>query len=164
MKRNYTQVEHSGHRIPQDTAGKMRDSHRILQGNTGNRWNVEAVFRSKIRPDFSGGFLPTSCTFRQELAGYHRKKSENFPSGILLPQNHRNHLEPDVSRPDCSTWDIQQGGRTLFHAPPNTEKSAGTTFCALQLSQFLTGSTLLLLASSILSTRNLFSGELASKP
>ena len=40
-----TQVEDSGHRIPQDPAGKMRESHRILQENTGNRWNLEAVFR-----------------------------------------------------------------------------------------------------------------------
>jgi hypothetical protein len=30
-----TQVEDSGHRIPQDPVGKMRESHRILQENTG---------------------------------------------------------------------------------------------------------------------------------
>jgi hypothetical protein len=26
----------------------MRKSHRILQENTGNRWNMEAVFRPEI--------------------------------------------------------------------------------------------------------------------
>ncbi len=30
-----SQVEGSGHRIPQDPVGKMRESHRILQENTG---------------------------------------------------------------------------------------------------------------------------------
>jgi hypothetical protein len=32
------------------------------------------------------------------------EKSEKFPAGILLPQNHRNYPEPAVSGPDCSTW------------------------------------------------------------
>jgi hypothetical protein len=50
---------------------------------------MEAVFRPKIVGIFSGGFLPTSCAFRQEPGGKHWKKSENFPAGILLPQNHR---------------------------------------------------------------------------
>ncbi len=36
------QIDHSGHRILRDPAGKMRESHRILQENTGNRWNMEA--------------------------------------------------------------------------------------------------------------------------
>jgi hypothetical protein len=100
----YTQVDDSGHRIPRDPAGKMRESHRILQENTGYRWNMEAVLRPEIARIFSGGFLSTSCAFRQKPAGNHRKKSENFPAGILLPQNHRNYPEPVVSGPDCSTW------------------------------------------------------------
>jgi hypothetical protein len=79
-------------------------SRRILQENTGNRWNMEAVFRPEIVRIFSGGFLSTSCAFRQEPAGNHRKKSENFPSGILLPENHWNYPEPAVSGPGCSTW------------------------------------------------------------
>ncbi len=37
-------------------------------------------------------------------AGNHRKKFENFPSGILLPQNYRTQPEPGVSGPGCSTW------------------------------------------------------------
>ncbi len=36
----------------------------------------------------------------------HRKKSENFPAGILLPQNHRNHPQTTVSGPDCSTLGV----------------------------------------------------------
>jgi len=41
----------------------------------------------------------------QESTGNHGKKSEKFPAGRLLPQNHRNYLEPAVSGPDCSTWE-----------------------------------------------------------
>ncbi len=51
-----------------------------------------------------GFFLVDSCAFRQELGGKDWKKSEKFPAGILLPQNHRNYPEPAVSEPDCSTW------------------------------------------------------------
>ncbi|CAF3940968.1 unnamed protein product [Rotaria magnacalcarata] len=61
---------------------------------------MEAIFRSKIRPDFSGEFLPSSGDFRQELIGNHRKKFEKFPTGTLLPQNQRNYPEPAVSRSD----------------------------------------------------------------
>jgi hypothetical protein len=45
----------------------------ILQENTGNRWNMEAVFRPEIVRIFSDGFLSTSCAFRQEPAGNHPK-------------------------------------------------------------------------------------------
>jgi hypothetical protein len=43
------QVDDSGHWIPQDPARKTRESHRILQENTGNRWNMEAVFRPNLK-------------------------------------------------------------------------------------------------------------------
>jgi hypothetical protein len=43
-----TQVDDSGHRIPQDSSGKMRESHRILQESTRNRWNMEALFWPEI--------------------------------------------------------------------------------------------------------------------
>jgi hypothetical protein len=46
---------------------------------------MEAVLRPEIVRIFSGGFLPTSCTFRQEPGGKHWKKSEKFSTGILLP-------------------------------------------------------------------------------
>jgi len=42
----------------------------------------------------------------QESTENHWKKSENFPAGILLPQNQQNSPEPAVSGPDCSTWGI----------------------------------------------------------
>jgi hypothetical protein len=58
-------------------------SRRILQENTDNRWNIEAVFRSEIDRIFSARFLPASCAFRQESAGNHRKKSGKSPFGIL---------------------------------------------------------------------------------
>jgi hypothetical protein len=83
----------------------MQESHRILQENTRNRWNMEAVFRPEIVRIFSGEFPSNSCAFRQEPAGNHQKKSENFPAGILLPQNHRNYPKPAVSGPGYSTWD-----------------------------------------------------------
>ncbi len=54
-----TQDEDSTHRIPQDPAGKMRESRCILQENTGNRWNVDAVFR----PEIFGFFPVDSCQF-----------------------------------------------------------------------------------------------------
>jgi hypothetical protein len=89
-------------------------SREILQENTGNRWNMKAVFRLEIVRIFSGEFLSTSCAFRKEPAGNHWKKSENFPAGILLPQNHRNFPEPAVSGPGCSTWDaIRKGNSEL---------------------------------------------------
>jgi len=43
----------------------------ILQEDTGNLWNIEAVFRPEIVRIFSGGFLPPSCAFLQELDGKH---------------------------------------------------------------------------------------------
>ncbi len=66
---------------------------------------MEAVFLPEVVRIFSGGFLSTSCAFRQEPAGNHRKKSENFPAGILLPQNHRNYPEPAVSGPGYMSSD-----------------------------------------------------------
>jgi hypothetical protein len=82
----------------------MRESQSFLQESTGNRWNMEAVFRPEIFRIFPGRFLSTSCAFRQEPVGNHWKKSEKFPAGILLLQNHWNNPEPAVSWPDCSTW------------------------------------------------------------
>jgi hypothetical protein len=84
--------------LPQFEATQVDDSgHWILQENTGNRWNMEAILRTKIVRIFSGGLLcfPT---------GTGQKSSEKFPSGILLPQNHRNYPEPAVSGLVCSTW------------------------------------------------------------
>ncbi len=56
----------------------LRESHLILKENTGNRWSVEAVFQPEIFRIFSGGFLLTSCAFRQEPGGKHWKNRKNF--------------------------------------------------------------------------------------
>jgi hypothetical protein len=60
-------------------------------------------YSDRILSGFSGGFLSTSCAFQQEPARNHRKKSENFPAAMLLPQITgiaRNRQFPDqVFRP-----------------------------------------------------------------
>jgi len=33
------------------------------------------------------------------------EKIQKFSARTLLPQNHRNYPEPDVSGPNCSTWE-----------------------------------------------------------
>jgi hypothetical protein len=48
-----TQVDRSCHRISQNLTEKMRESHRIVQENTGNTCNMETVFRSGISRTFS---------------------------------------------------------------------------------------------------------------
>ncbi len=47
--------------------------------------NMEAVFRSESLRTFPVDFRLASHSFRQETPVDHRKKSENFPIGILLP-------------------------------------------------------------------------------
>jgi hypothetical protein len=89
------------HGILQETCGKVAESCTKTPEIAGT---MEAVFRLEIVWIFSGGFLSTSCAFRQETARNHRKKSGKFPVGILLPQNHRNYREPAVFGPVCSTW------------------------------------------------------------
>ncbi len=61
-----TQVNDSDFRKRADSDGKRRTSHRILQENSGNRWNMEAVFRSGIFLIFPGGFPAVSCGKAQE--------------------------------------------------------------------------------------------------
>ncbi len=68
-----SQVDDSGHRIPRHPVWKMQESHWILHEDTGNRWNMEAVVRPQIVRIYSGGFLSTSCAFRQEPAGKNSK-------------------------------------------------------------------------------------------
>ncbi|CAF3415963.1 unnamed protein product [Rotaria socialis] len=54
----------------------------------------------------AGLFRRIPAKFRCFPAGTDRKSPENFPIGILLPQDQRNYSEPAVSRPDCSTWEV----------------------------------------------------------
>ncbi len=65
---------------------------------------LEAVFRPEIVRIFSGGFLSNSCVFRQELAGNHRKKSEKFQAGILLPCSSDFRCFPAETGPYLLTW------------------------------------------------------------
>jgi hypothetical protein len=56
-------------------AGKMRESHRILQESTGNRWNMEAVFRPE-NFRFFFRWIPTNFLCFPE--GTSRKSSEKI--------------------------------------------------------------------------------------
>jgi hypothetical protein len=56
--------------------------HRILQENSGNHWNMEAVFR----------WIPFNFLC--------------FPTGILLLQHQQNYPEMTVFGPDCWTWEV----------------------------------------------------------
>jgi hypothetical protein len=80
-------VEDSGHWIPQDPAGKKRKSHQILQESTGISRKWKQYSDRKFAGFFSGGFQLIPCAFREEPVRNHRKKSENFPVGILLPRS-----------------------------------------------------------------------------
>jgi hypothetical protein len=60
----------------------------IVQENTRNSWNIEAVFWTGIVRIFYGGFLSSSCAFWQEPT-----------------RNHRNYPELAVSGLGRSTWE-----------------------------------------------------------
>ena len=69
-----TQVNDSGGRILQESAGKCGESYRILQQNTANSWNMESIFPPgifRIFPMISGRFL-------QESTGSCRNPSEKI--------------------------------------------------------------------------------------
>ena len=74
----HTQVDRSCHRILQDLPGKMRESHRILQENTGNTWNMEAAFPPGI-------FRIFSDDFRTDPARKHWKLSESTGKNPEIP-------------------------------------------------------------------------------
>ncbi len=65
-----TQVDDSGHRILQERYGKVIVSCRKAPEIAGT-WKQYSG--RKIFGFSSGGFLPTSCAFRQEVGGKHRK-------------------------------------------------------------------------------------------
>ena len=58
---------------------------RFRQESIGNRWNVEAVFPPENFRIFSDDFRPVPAGKHGKLTGIHRKKSNKFPVGILLP-------------------------------------------------------------------------------
>jgi hypothetical protein len=73
------------HWISLKSARKSWDSHRIQQENFENRWKMKAVFWAKILRIFFGDLRMFSAGKNGKLAGSHRKKSKDFPVGILLP-------------------------------------------------------------------------------
>jgi hypothetical protein len=83
----YAHVEHYGHWIPQDPAGRK-----------------EAVLRPEICWIFSGRFQLISCAFLQEPVRKHRKEFENFPVGILLPLSSDFRCFPAGTGPYFSAW------------------------------------------------------------
>ena len=69
-------------KIPKEPAGKRWKKPKILHEYTGSHRNMEAVFQPE--------------NFRPVPGGMHRKKSRNFPTGILLPCS--GAFLPDSSR------------------------------------------------------------------
>ncbi len=102
-----SEVDDFGHQIPRDPGAKMREIHRILQESTGNRWNMEAVFRVRNWPDFFRWIPVNFLCFPTGTGPKSSEKSEKFPAGILLPQNHWNYPEPPLSGQVCSTWHVK---------------------------------------------------------
>jgi hypothetical protein len=64
--------------LPPDLAGRVWESHRILKENTGNIWNMEAVFPPGIFQNFFDDF-------RTDPVGKHENLSES--SGKIPDQN-----------------------------------------------------------------------------
>ncbi len=100
-----TQGDRSCHRISQDLAWKMRESHRILQGNTGNIWNMEAVFPPGIFriffPMISGRILLGSTRICRNPP----KKIQKIPRPEYCFQLHSIfRCIPAVSRRASFTW------------------------------------------------------------
>jgi hypothetical protein len=59
----------------------MRKSHWILQENTANRWNIEAVFRPEIIGKNLTNFRPEYCF--NKITGISR--NPRFPGWIVRP-------------------------------------------------------------------------------
>ncbi len=95
-----THVEDYGHWIPQDPAGKKRESHRILQESTGNSRKWKQYSNRKFFGFFpvnSNQFHVLSSRNRSEIIGKNPKIFRweycfHFPaiSGAFLPEPARN--------------------------------------------------------------------------
>jgi len=57
----------------------------MWQKNSSNRWNLEAVFRTGISPDFSGDFRLSYIDKKKKLIGSRQKSPKTFRLKILLP-------------------------------------------------------------------------------
>ena len=58
---------------------------RVWDDSRRNTPEVTGTWKQYSCRKISGAFQSLSCTCRQKLVGNHRKKSGNFPAGILLP-------------------------------------------------------------------------------
>jgi hypothetical protein len=68
-----TQVEDSGHWIPQDSVGKKRKTHRILQESTGSGSSIPTGNLSDFFPVDSSQFPVLSGRNRSEIIGKNPK-------------------------------------------------------------------------------------------
>jgi hypothetical protein len=73
----------------------MRESHRILQENTGNPWN----WKQYSDRNFFGFFRLIRVNFLCVPAGNHRKKSGNFPGRDIASMFPRFPVFSDRNRP-----------------------------------------------------------------
>jgi hypothetical protein len=110
-----THVEDYGHWIPQDPAGKKRESHRILQKSTGNSRKWKQYSDQKFVGSFpvdSSQFPVLSGRNRSEIIG---KNPKNFRweycfhvpaiSVAFLPESARNFRPGNI----CITVDLFNG-------------------------------------------------------
>ena len=70
---------HDTHKLP-----RSKRTSRIRQESSGNRWDLETVFRTEKSSDFSGVFQPNSCSLWWKTAGSYWKNPKIFGLGILL--------------------------------------------------------------------------------
>ncbi len=93
--------------LPPDLAGsskKMRESHRILQENTGNTWNMEAVFRLGISQIFSDDFGTDPAGKHWKLLESTRKNPGNSRPEYCFQLPSIFRCIPAVSRRKSFTW------------------------------------------------------------
>ena len=104
-KRKSSQVEDSGDQILKEPAGKRWKKRWILQEYTGSHRNMEAVFRPENFRIFSGDFRQVPGWKHRKVIGMHRKKSGNFPAGILPPCSGDFRYIPAGTVRSSLTWD-----------------------------------------------------------
>ena len=96
-----TQLDYYGHRNRQDTIGKKRKNHRILQESNGNRRNWKQYFYRKIFGFFPGRFRQIPSISWQKLVGNHRKQDQKNSGENTTSTFHRFPVE---SCRTASTW------------------------------------------------------------
>jgi hypothetical protein len=82
----------------------MRESHRILQENTGNTWNMEAVFRSGISRIFSDDFRTDPTGKHWKLLEFTGNNPGNSRPEYCFQLASIFRCIPAVSRRTSFTW------------------------------------------------------------